>query len=148
MAKEKPMIRPVQIGLLACCGILLAASQSPQTTDMAGARANVSNETIEGLLRDVACPIENLDNNPKSMSSKCVQDCVKGGSPLVILTQDGRLYFPISAKMPDTDQRQVLMPFVGKYVRASGIVFERTGTHAIVIREIKEMKEVIVKDEE
>ncbi len=73
---------------------------------------------------------------------------MKGGSPLVILTKEGRLYFPISAKMPDTDQRQVLMPFVAKYARASGIVFERTGTHAIVITEIKEMKDVTVKDEE
>ena len=45
------MVRPLSIALLACCGILLAASQSPQTTDMAGARANVSNETIEGLVR-------------------------------------------------------------------------------------------------
>jgi hypothetical protein len=142
------MIRPLTIGVLACCGILLAASQSPQTTDMAGARANVSHETIEGLVRDVACPIQNLDNHATSMGSKCVQDCVKGGSPLVILTKDDRLYFPISAKMPDKDQRQVLMPFVGKYVRASGIVFERTGTHAIVITEIKEMKEVTVKDDE
>ena len=141
------MIRPLKIGLLACCGILLA-SQSPQRTDMAGARANVSNETIEGLVRDLACPIQNLDNHATSMSSKCVQDCVNGGSPLVILTKDDRLYFPISAKMPDTDQRQILMPFVGKYVRASGIVFERTGTHAIVITEIKEMKDVRVKDEE
>jgi len=141
------MIRPLKISLLACCGILLA-SQSPQTTDMAGARANVSNETIEGLVRDVACPIQNLDNHATSMGGKCVQDCVKGGSPLAILTKDDRLYFPISAKMPDRDQRQVLMPFVGKYVRASGIVFERSGTHAIVIREIREMKEVPVKDEE
>jgi hypothetical protein len=115
---------------------------------MAGARANVSSETIEGLVRDVACPIQNLDNHATSMGGKCVQDCVKGGSPLVILTKDDRLYFPISAKMPDTDQRPILMPFVGKYVRASGIVFERTGTHAIVITEIKEMKEVRVKDEE
>jgi len=145
--KEKPMTGLLKIGLLACCAILLAA-QSPQTTDMAGARANVSTETIEGLVRDVACPIQNLDNHPTSMSAKCVHDCVKGGSPLVILTKDERLYFPISAKMPDSDQRQVLMPFVGKYVRATGIVFERTGTHAIVITEIKEMKEVTVKDDE
>src|SRR5215831_19267805 len=148
MKRRNPMIRPLSIGLLACCGILLAASQSPQSTDMAGSRANVSNETIEGLVRDVACPIQNLDNHATGMSAKCVQDCVKGGSPLVILTKDDRLYFPISAKMPDTDQRKLLTPFVGKYVRASGIVFERTGTHAIVITEIKEMKEVQVKDEE
>jgi hypothetical protein len=44
--------------------------------------------------------------------------------------------------MPDTDQRQELMPFVGKYVQASGTVFERTGTHASVITEIKQMKEI------
>ena len=136
------MIRPLSICLLACCGIALAVSNSPQITSMEGARAHVSKETIEGLVRDVACPIQNLDNHATSLSLKCAQDCVKGGSPLIILTQDGELYFPISAKMPDTDQRQQLMPFIGKYVRASGIVFERTGTHAIVITEIKEMKEV------
>ena len=145
---REAMIRPLQLALLTCCTLLLAVSQSPQTTDMAGARANVSHETIEGLVRDIACPIQNLDNHPTSMGSKCVQDCVKGGSPLVILTKDDRLYLPISARMPDTDQRQVLMPFVGKYVRATGIVFERSGTRAIVITEIKEMKEVTVKDDE
>ena len=147
--KIYPMLpRPLQLALLACCTLLLAASQSPQTTDMAGARANVTHETVEGLVRDIACPIQNLDNHPTSMGRKCVQDCVKGGSPLVILTKDDKLYLPISARMPDTDQRQVLMPFVGKYVRASGIVFERSGTYAIVITEIKEMKEVTVKDDE
>ncbi len=142
------MIRAWKMALFASCAILLAASQSPQTTDMAGARANVTHETIEGLVRDIACPIQNLDNHPTSMGRKCVHDCVKGGSPLVILTKDDRLYLPISAKMPDNDQRQVLMPFVGKYVRASGIVFERAGTRAIVITEINEMKEVTVKDDE
>src|SRR6476661_6159271 len=102
--KERPKVRLLKISLLACCGILLPSSQSPQATDMAGAPANVSNETIEGLVRDVACPIQNLDNHATRMGSKCVQDCVKGGSPLVILTKDDRLYFPISARMPDTDQ--------------------------------------------
>jgi hypothetical protein len=142
------MIRPLSLCLLACCEIVLAASLPPQHTSMEGAPANVSKETIEGLVRDAACPIQNLDNHATSLSLKCVQDCVKGGSPLVILTQDGRLYFPISAKMPDTDQRQELMPFIGKYVRATGIVFERTGTHAIVITEIKEMKEVHLTNDE
>jgi len=140
------MSRSLNICLLAGCAIVsaLAASHDPQSTSMAGARANVSRATIEGLVRDVACPIQNLDGNATNFGRKCVEDCVKGGSPVVILTQDGRLYFPISAKMPDMDQRRQLMPFVGKYVRASGIVFERTGTHAIVITEIKEMKEVPV----
>ena len=138
------MSRLLSVCLLAGCEIVsaLAASHSPQKTSMAGDRANASQATIEGLVRDVACPIQSLDGTATDLSLKCVRECVRGGSPLVILTKDGHLYFPISDKMPDTDQRQKLMPFVGKYVRASGTVFERTGTHAIVIREIKEMKEI------
>ena len=138
------MSRFVSVCLLAGCGMfsVLLASHPPQKTSMAGDRANASQATIEGLVRDVACPMQNLDGTATNLSLKCVTECVKGGSPLVILTKDGSLYFPISAKMPDTDQRQELMPFVGKYVRASGTVFERTGTHAIVITEIKEMKEI------
>ncbi len=132
--------------LLAGCGIvsLWAAPRPPQKTSMEGARANRSNATIEGLVRDMACPIQNLDGNATHLSLKCARDCVKGGSPIVILTKEGDLYLPISDKMPDYTQRQKLMPWVGKYVRASGIVFERNGTHAMVLTDIREMKEVHV----
>ena len=133
----------VPLLLLAGCTIasLLAMSQSPQN---AAPSSNKTKATIEGLVRDIACPIQNLDGNATHLSMKCALDCLKAGSPLVILTKDGDLYLPISDKMPDYDQRKKLMPFVGKYVRASGIVFERNGTHAIVITEITEMKEVHV----
>jgi len=135
------MNRFLRLCLLAGCGIasILAASQQ-QKTSMPGSRAHASQATIEGLLRDLACPIQNLDSNATALSMKCVLDCVKGGSPLAILTREGDLYLPISDKMPDADQRQKLMPFVGKYVQASGTVFERNGTRAIVIAEIKEIK--------
>ena len=138
------MKRIMGLGLLAACGVasIMAAPQPPQKTSMEGSRANRSTATIEGLVRDIACPIQNLDGNATHLSVKCVLGCVRGGSPLVILTKDGDLYLPISDKMPDYDQRQKLMPFVGKYVQANGIVFERNGTRAIVITEIKEMKDV------
>lgn len=134
----------LRLCLLAGCGIasILPASQPKQKTSMTSSRAHASEATIEGLLRDIACPIQNLDSNATHLSMKCVLDCVKGGSPLAILTKDGDLYLPISDKMPDADQRQKLMPFVGKYVQASGTVFERNGTRAIVIAEIKEMRGV------
>jgi hypothetical protein len=143
------MKRILLFGLLACGVVALMATAEPQQkTSMEGSRANRSNVTIEGLVRDIACPIQNLDGNATHLSMKCVQECVKAGSPLVILTKDGVLYLPISDKMPDYDQRQKLMPFVGKYVRVEGIAFERSGTHAIVITEIKEMKDVHLTLEE
>ena len=144
------MNRFLRVCLLAACGFatMLAAAKPQQHTAMAGDRANMSQVTIEGLVRDVACPIQNLDSNATHLSMKCVQECVRGGSPLAILTKDGELYLPISDKMPDTDQREKLMPFVGKYVQVSGTAFERKGTRAIVIAEIKEMKAVHLTVEE
>jgi len=109
---------------------------------MEGSRANRSEATIEGLVRDIACPIQNLDGDATHLSLKCVRDCAKGGSPIVILTKNGDLYLPISDRMPDYSQRQKLTPFLGKYVQAKGISFERNGTHAIVITHITEMTRV------
>ena len=129
--------------MTACCVVTVVATAAPfQKTSMEGARANRAEATIEGLVRDIACPIQNLDGDATHLSLTCVRDCVKAGSPIGILTKDGELYLPISDKMPDYSQRQKLMPFVGKYVRVKGISFERNGTHAIVITDIREMKGV------
>jgi hypothetical protein len=126
----------------------MAWPQPPQKTSMEGSRANRSKATIEGLVRDIACPIQNLDGNATHLSMNCALACLRAGSPIAILTKDGDLYLPISDKMPDYSQRQKLTPFVGKYVRVNGIAFERNGTYAIVITEIEEMKEVHVAVEE
>src|SRR5579864_6590357 len=121
---------------------ILAWSQSAKNTAKAETPSNTSKATIEGLVRDIACPIQNLEATATHLSMKCLLACARKGSPLVILTKDGELYVPISDKMPDTDQRQKLKPFLGKYVRASGTVYERKGTHAIAINEIEELKGV------
>jgi hypothetical protein len=110
------MRRNLQAWLLVGAGIASlgeAATTFAQHTSMEGARANRSKVTIEGLVRDVACPIQNLDGKATDMSLKCVTDCLKGGSPIAILTKDGDLYLPISDKMPDYDQREKLMPLWG-----------------------------------
>jgi hypothetical protein len=125
-----------------CTATVVVTAGPLQKTSMEGDRANRADTTIEGLVRDIACPMQNLDGDATHLSLTCVRDCVKAGSPIGILTKDGELYLPISDKMPDYSQRQRLMPFLGKYVRVKGISFERKGTHAIVITEITEMKGV------
>ena len=103
---------------------------------------NAKTMTIEGAVRDLACPVQNPAGTATKFSLKCTLDCVKHGSPIIILTKEGFIYFPISADMPDAGQRKKMMPFVGKYVQATGAVFERNGTRAIAITEIKELKSV------
>jgi len=68
--------------------------------------------------------------------------CARGGSPLAILTEGGELYVSISDQMPDVDQRQKLIPLLGKCVRASGVVNEGQGTRTIMINKIEELKDV------
>ena len=103
---------------------------------------NAKTMTIEGAVRDLACPVQNPAGTATNFDLKCTLDCIKHGSPIIILSKDGLIYFPISADMPDSDQREKMMPFVGKYVQATGAVFERKGTRAIAITQIKELKSV------
>jgi hypothetical protein len=130
--------------------VLVVSSISPSPSSTAGQAAADANDTpppvtIQGLVRDLACPIQNKKASARVFNLKCAQDCAKLGSPLIVLTDDGTLYTPISESMPDKDQRERLMPFVGKYVRVTGPVFERNGTHAIAIQTIEELKNVPLK---
>jgi hypothetical protein len=118
---------------------LIYPALARQGTKMA---PDAKSTTIEGAVRDLACPVQNPDGSATSFSLKCTLDCVRHGSPIIILTKTGLIYFPISADMPDSSQREKMMPFVGKYVQATGAVFERNGTRAIAITQIKELKSV------
>jgi hypothetical protein len=135
-------------GLLALCFVacsgtaILAAFGSPQNTQKAEALSKEPKAVIEGLVRDVACPIQNAEATATHLSMKCLLACAKKGSPLISLTKDGELYVSISDQMPDIEQRPKLTPFLGKYVRVRGTVYERKGTHAIAISEITELKDV------
>jgi hypothetical protein len=101
--------------------------------------------TIEGLVRDVACPIQNPAATATRFNLQCAIECAKNGSPLVILTRKGTMYLPISESMPDKSERARLLPLIGKFVKVTGEVYERGGTHAIAIRRIEVEKNVRLK---
>ena|SRR5437660_3610401 len=103
---------------------------------------NGSPGAVTGYVRDIAC----LLRNPKaaaattSETKTCMKQCVAGGSPLGILESNGTLYIPISNTSPDISARRVLLPYVGKYVHATGRLFERGELHAISISHIAIVK--------
>lgn len=111
-------------------------SKSPKKTE------SPRTETIEGLVRDIACPVQNKMATARTFNLKCALECVRRGSPIIVQTDDGSLYVPISEIMPDQDQRARLIPFVGKYVQVRGKIFERQGTRAIMVESVQELKGV------
>jgi hypothetical protein len=71
------------------------------------------------------------------ISAECATACAKAGSPLVILTDSGTIYWPIANTTPSSGQNERLLPFAGQRVTASGKVFERGGSTALVIEKIE-----------
>ncbi len=102
---------------------------------VAGGSAEEKPATVKGYVLDSACAF--VKNLKKPVSAECALACAKGGSPLVILADDGTIYWPISDSMPATGQNQRLMKFAGQRVTARGKVFERGGSRALVIEQIE-----------
>ena len=90
--------------------------------------------TVEGFVLDSACAF--TKNLEKPISRECALACAKSGSQLVILTSDGTIYWPISEKTPAEGQNARLTEFAGNRVQATGKLYDRGGSHALVIEQI------------
>ena len=71
--------------------------------------------------------MQNHKSTSTDFNLDCAIACAKSGSPLIILTKSGDIYFPMSDVMPDPSQRERLLPLVGKQVRITGTVYRRNG---------------------
>ena len=94
--------------------------------------------TVKGFVLDSACAF--TKGLKKPVSAECATACAKAGSPLVILTDSGNIYWPIADTTPSSGQNDKLLPFAGQKVTASGKVYQRGGSTALVIEKIEAQK--------
>ncbi len=88
-------------------------------------------KTVQGWVLDSACAFtKGLD---KPISRECALSCARKGSPLVILQDDGSIVWPISESVPAESQNNRLLPYAGKRVTATGKVYSKGGSQALVI---------------
>jgi len=102
---------------------------------MAAAQKGV---TVEGYVLDSACAFTKSLEKP--ISRDCALACAKEGSQLVILAKDGAIYWPIDSATPAKGQNAKLTEFAGNRVTATGKLYDRGGSHAIVIEKIAAAK--------
>ncbi len=113
----------VIVVVLAVCFLVLAETGKPQQ--------------VSGYVIDSACAYtKGLD---KPISRDCAIRCAKAGSPLIILSDDRTVYWPISDAEPAVGQNEKLLPFAGQHVKVDGRVYDRGGSKAIVIQKIQEV---------
>jgi type 1 fimbria pilin len=111
---------------LLASGIALKAADAPTVT-------------VKGYVLDSACAF--TKDLKKPISKECATSCANAGSPLVILAADGTIYWPIANTTPSSGQNVKLMPFAGEKVTASGKIYQRGGSKAIVIEKIEAQAE-------
>jgi hypothetical protein len=97
--------------------------------------ADPSTTTVKGYVLDSACAFTKGLSKP--ISKQCAISCAKAGSQLVILSEDGTIYWPIADTTPSSGQNPRLLPFAGDRVTATGKIYERGGSKAIVIEKIE-----------
>ena len=91
--------------------------------------------TVKGYVLDSACAFtKGLD---KPISKECATSCANAGSQLVILAEDGTIYWPIAGTTPSSGQNPRLLPFAGQKVIASGTLYKRGSSTAIVMDKIE-----------
>ena len=122
--------------MIGCKTLLVTLQAALLATSLAiGGQKDNRSGMVQGYVLDSACAFVRNVQKPRN-GGKCALDCAKAGSPLVILSDDGKIYWPITESMPATGQNQRLREYAGKKVAAQGKVFERGGSHAIAIEKI------------
>jgi hypothetical protein len=116
-----------KMGLLAVFLVAICASAADAPTI-----------TVKGYVLDSACAFTKGLSKP--ISKQCAISCANAGSPLVILAEDGTIYWPIADTTPSSGQNPKLLPFAGDKVTATGKLYERAGSKAIVIEKIEALK--------
>jgi hypothetical protein len=113
-----------------------SAQQAPETKSaMVRVTSAGITTTVKGYVIDSACTF--TKHLKKPISPDCAVACAKAGSPLVIQTAEGIIYWPISSDTPATGQNDKLMQYAGKMVTVSGRVYSKGGSRAIVIEKIE-----------
>ena len=90
--------------------------------------------SVNGYVLDSACAF--TKDLKKPISAECAQACARAGSPLVILGDNGTIYWPIADTTPSSGQNERLLPFAGQRVTASGKTYARGGSTAMVIEKL------------
>ena len=99
------------------------------------AAADSPSVTVKGYVLDSACAF--TKDLSKPISKQCATSCANAGSQLVILAEDGTIYWPIAATTPSSGQNPRLLPFAADKVIVTGKVYQRGGSKAIVIDKIE-----------
>ena len=120
---------------------LLVALAVATCTVLASVSAWAEIETVQGRIVDQTCylkdPVNNKSNAHKMPADlkNCAIDCAKAGTPMALVTANGKLY-GITGGLASNKNRK-LVPHVGHEVEITGNTTEANGKTTIAAADLK-----------
>lgn len=107
-----------------------------------GTYVSAKTETVKGKIVDQACYLMDKAANagkdhkmPKGDTADCAIGCAKGGKPMAILTEGGKLY-ELGGKLA-ADKNAMIIPHITHTVEVTGDVTEKDGKMVIAADTLK-----------
>lgn len=116
----------------AALGVLMLGLATAEA-EKAAAKDSVTGEVI-----DTSCYMKKGAKG--AAHAKCAETCAKAGSPLSLLTDDGKVVFLIGDKDPGPGANPMLIEHVAKRVTIDGVWHERSGTKVFEVQKVTAAK--------
>lgn len=94
-------------------------------------------KTVTGEILDMKCYMTSGAHGPEHKD--CAAMCVKGGSPMGILADDGKVYLLIEGK-DGAAAFEEAKKYAGETVTVTGTLSEKNGVQALIVSEVKAKK--------
>lgn len=90
---------------------------------------------VHGELIDLDCYLADAKKKGPDHEA-CARECITAGNPVAVLTSIGRLYLLLGRDMKPVND--IVLPFVGKYVKITGKKVTKGELNAILMDQIEE----------
>ena len=94
-------------------------------------------KTVTGEILDMKCYMTSGAHGPEHKD--CAAMCVKGGSPMGILADDGKVYLLVEGK-DGAAAFEEAKKYAGEMVTLTGTLSEKNGVQALIVTEVKMKK--------
>ena len=91
-------------------------------------------KTVTGEILDMKCYMTSGAHGPEHKD--CAATCVKGGSPMGLLTSDGKVYLLVE-NHDKKDAYAQAKTHAGEQITVTGKVSEKGGLSAVIVDEVK-----------
>lgn len=95
---------------------------------------NDDTKTVTGEILDMKCYMASGAHGDGHKT--CAATCINGGSPMGILTDDGKVYLLVE-NSKNSDAYDEAKKFAGEKVTLTGTVSEKDGVQALIVNEVK-----------